>query len=463
MAALFFARCNMATPCPTHGRHTGWFLLVLAMAWMGCEGPVEPIRQNPRDPDYFLGQNIPSPATQFRYESSSPGRVTFFWEDNSSFEEGFVIERAVNLDSIFTDFDAVPPNTMVYEDNRIAVTLDTLLYRVRSHYQDRRSIASDTLFFAYPFDATAGINTLRAIHPTQKRALLNSGRSLLVWQPDEIPGIYVVDDARSVRSAAFDAQGDLAVLCDCLGFAAGTLTVITLPTSGAPGSSFDISAPDRMDEVRINARAQRMVAFAGEYLYIWRTDSPALLASKTDFEADALIDVVFDDDRRLWTVQRAGDPVANYVLNEWSVQGDSLVALQQFDLRPPAGATASGASFALSGQRLVTYPETTGIQETCVWEVRTGMLAKCITSRDEQVEILDAQLDLSATRISTRLRFGQTGPVTARIQDIETERILVQVDAPAEIAGDLDFAVLQDLGTTAFFDLRQQWASLYSE
>ncbi|MEM8488730.1 MAG: hypothetical protein AAF564_24500, partial [Bacteroidota bacterium] len=251
----------------THfGNTTAYYFMLACFLWLGCEGPVEPIRQNPRDPDYFLGQNIPSPATEFRYESSTPGRVTFFWEDNSSFEEGFVIERGVNLDSVFTDFDTVDPNTMVYEDNDIAVSLDTLLYRVKSHYAGRRSIASDTLFLAYPFNQISGNYTVRALHPTQRRVLLNDGLRLVMWQPGVIPNFYTVDERRFIREAAFDSESNLVVICDCQGFAAGMLTVMELAPSGTPSTVWETDSPIRSGNIKLFSQVQRIVVYDNENL-----------------------------------------------------------------------------------------------------------------------------------------------------------------------------------------------------
>ncbi len=435
--------CNMDINfSPIHfSRTTGFYLLLICFFCLGCEGPVEPIRQNSRDPNYFLGQNIPSPATEFRYESSMPGRVTFFWKDNSSFEEGFVIERGVNLDSVFTDFDTVAPNTMVYEDNRITVSLDTLLYRVRSHYESRRSFSSDTLFFAYPFDLIGGNYTLIGMHPTQKRALINDGLRLLMWQPGMVPNFYTVDESRFRPRAVFDAASNLVVICDCQG---GMLSLMDLAPSGNMNTLWEIPSPIRTGHIKIFSQAQRIVVHNNDNLLIWSTNSPDRLASKFDLDANILTDVTYDNAGRLWTVQRpdAASSSENFQLHEWVIQGDTLAPVRQFDLNPSPGIAGSIASFSAAGQRLATYSTSTGVQEVCIWDVGTGSLIKCISTGPEPVEILGVQMDIAAARIAMILRFGEQGPVTARIQDIASEQVVIQVNASTAISRDLGHAVL---------------------
>ena len=99
----------------------------------------------------------------------------------------------------------------------------------------------------------------------------------------------------------------------------------------------------------------------------------------------------------------------------------------------------------------------------CIWDVGTGSLVKCMSTGPEPVEILSVQMDIAAARIAMVLRFGEEGPVTARIQDIASEQVIIQVNAPTAISSDLQHAVLSDFGQTSIFDLSQQWQSLYAE
>ncbi|MEM8487954.1 MAG: hypothetical protein AAF564_20555, partial [Bacteroidota bacterium] len=197
----------------------------------------------------------------------------------------------------------------------------------------------------------------------------------------------------------------------------------------------------------------------------WQTDSVDPLASKQDFEDNTLVDATYDLAGKLWTVQRptSSSTSANFQLHEWVIQGDSLAPIRQFDLNPSPDISTSGASFSMSGQRLATYPTSMGVHEVCIWDVSTGTLVKCISTGPEPAEILGVQLDIAANRIATILRFDAQGALIARIQDIASEQVIIQVDAPTAISGDLQHAMLTDFGQTSIFDLGEQWQSLYAE
>lgn len=468
---------NVKLPDTSSHQHAWYFLSLAFLLVWGCEGPVEPIRQNPRDPDYFLGQNVPSPATEFRYENTVTADITFFWEDNSSFEEGFVIEQAVNLDSVFSDIDEVAANATVYQESNLSVSLDTMLYRVRSFLDGRRSRASDTLFLHIPLQSIEGEYTLRAVHPTEKKVLLNSffeigsGTQLLLWQPDQTPSLVTLSEDRTVRQAVFDDRSGLLAF-----LASSTVTLLDLDATGAIRSSFDLPSSFGTDGIRIFSQYQRVLAFSENQLDIWDTGTGNQLVAWEDFDDTDLIvvDAIYDNAGRLWTLSKPGPNAitTNYLLNEWSIQNDSLIAQQQLELNGSRGSVSSGGLFSPGGLRVATFPKSMGVQEVCIWDVATGAQEKCLSTGPEPVLISSVKFNTDASRIFVAFEEGRNVFATSYVQDIATEQIVKRLRTSNQLSTNFRYFTASrriigpsggiDANLIGILDLENGWQQLYA-
>lgn len=79
----------------------------LALAFVACDMPVDPVPSNPFDSE-FDGKRRPSTPLNVRLASMTPTSVTLAWEDVSSFEDAFRVERSLSYQGTYYPVASFP-------------------------------------------------------------------------------------------------------------------------------------------------------------------------------------------------------------------------------------------------------------------------------------------------------------------------------------------------------------------
>jgi len=80
----------------------------------------------------LLRADNPRTPTDLRVQSATASRVVLIWDDNSTDEDGFRIERKTDPEALFSEISSVPENTSTFTDHNIAPST-TYYYRVRAY------------------------------------------------------------------------------------------------------------------------------------------------------------------------------------------------------------------------------------------------------------------------------------------------------------------------------------------
>ena len=94
--------------------------------------------------------NKPSPPSNLEATSSNNSNVDLIWDDNSSNESGFEIERSEGNNTSFTLLQSVAANTNSYVDTNIS-TSSTYFYRVRATADQNSNYSNESSVTFKPF------------------------------------------------------------------------------------------------------------------------------------------------------------------------------------------------------------------------------------------------------------------------------------------------------------------------
>ena len=97
---------------------------------------------------------LPAP-TNLYYEILSPNSILLKWNDNSNWENGFIIERKINNDN-WSEFSSVSSNTTEYTDNTINED-DTFNYRVYAYVGENCSDYSNEISYGTVTDIDGNV------------------------------------------------------------------------------------------------------------------------------------------------------------------------------------------------------------------------------------------------------------------------------------------------------------------
>ena len=121
------------------------FFLLLLLFLNTCEQIESPTILNPLDPDYkFQKPNTPS---NLNITSVSDTEILLTWENNSSIEEGYAIERSIN-NKEFIKIGETNENVVQYSDKTINQN-STYKYRVYAYTSNERSLYSEEINIKY--------------------------------------------------------------------------------------------------------------------------------------------------------------------------------------------------------------------------------------------------------------------------------------------------------------------------
>jgi hypothetical protein len=96
---------------------------------------------NGGSPQSFAGGwSVP---TDWGAQTATPNRVTLAWQDNSSTESGFRIERSRDGSTNWTEIGTTGPNIVIFQDAGLA-PYSTYFYRVRAYTSTENSAYSNT-------------------------------------------------------------------------------------------------------------------------------------------------------------------------------------------------------------------------------------------------------------------------------------------------------------------------------
>ena len=148
------------------------------LAVVACEPPTAPVFDNPYDPEYYTTP-IPTSPGQLSLAGSSFDQVVLSWEDRSSFEDGYRIERSSAVDTTFVEVGVVGPDATTFVDSSLNLN-HTYRYRVQASYAHLLSAYSDTLYVRYEgwreVDLASGVSTISVdvvFNASFSRPLLN--------------------------------------------------------------------------------------------------------------------------------------------------------------------------------------------------------------------------------------------------------------------------------------------------
>ena len=180
------------------------FLLLvtlLSVLALTCKDPTPLSLDNPYDPEYAGGNPIPNAPTNLAITSNSSGSIRLNWQDNSSFEKGFRIERAVNNGS-FMEIGRVGANVITLLDNTLD-TSHTYRYRVCAYTANNSSQFSPVLKIVF-FRADSLIHTYTGIGAAYSVAFTRDGQTIAArtyW------GLYTLKTSNENSKVTFDALG----------------------------------------------------------------------------------------------------------------------------------------------------------------------------------------------------------------------------------------------------------------
>ncbi len=89
------------------------FIMFCCIIIIGCENPAEFKRTNEHDPNN--PQFAPNAPTNITIRTSNR-KIMISWQDNSDYEDGYLIERALDDTVNFTELTRLPPNAMTFAD-----------------------------------------------------------------------------------------------------------------------------------------------------------------------------------------------------------------------------------------------------------------------------------------------------------------------------------------------------------
>lgn len=122
--------------------------LFLCLSLLSCKEP-PPTLANPNDPS--SNQYIPAPPTGLAIQASSDTVARISWIDNSSSEDGFIVERTSHAAS-FVQLAIVGRDTTSYVDRSPRITDTTYQYRVCAFKSNHKSVYA-YINYAYGFPA----------------------------------------------------------------------------------------------------------------------------------------------------------------------------------------------------------------------------------------------------------------------------------------------------------------------
>lgn len=121
------------------------FIALASFVQPGCNDISTTILENPNDPESYLFQgNHPSIAS---FTSLSANSIKFKWDDNSNFENSYVIQRSTNGGK-FDEIATLPANSLEYTDTTLN-KINTYSYRIRCISSKSNSAFSDILKIEY--------------------------------------------------------------------------------------------------------------------------------------------------------------------------------------------------------------------------------------------------------------------------------------------------------------------------
>ncbi len=188
-----------------------------------CERPTAPVHYNPYDPNYEFGDPIPSPATNLIISHVSSQGVKVKWQDNSTVEEGFIVERAVDNGG-FVVIDTVGPNVTSFNDSRLDTTL-TYQYRVHAYtgnktssFSERRGINHELVSEAIVALTEHSKEVISVAFSPDGQFFTSSGVDEIIntWEVELLLGMDLLDpfltlseDVGSVNSIVFGPDGEM--------------------------------------------------------------------------------------------------------------------------------------------------------------------------------------------------------------------------------------------------------------
>ncbi|MBI3004840.1 MAG: hypothetical protein HYY49_05425 [Ignavibacteriales bacterium] len=142
--------------------------LMFSLCISSCESPVEFSRTNVLDPQNEL--YVPPPPSGISLTSTKNVAI-LTWRDSSVYEDGYIVEKAIDDSTTFKILAVLPPNSTTYSDSSGDISLNTW-YRVGSYKQktDKRD-----LILTQPVKLSLGNVTSLFSAPTE------AGDILITW------------------------------------------------------------------------------------------------------------------------------------------------------------------------------------------------------------------------------------------------------------------------------------------
>ena len=150
-----------------------------------------------------INVNLIAPAN-LTAQATQPGKVQLAWADNSTNEDGFIIERKQGVQN-FAAIDSVGLNVVAFTDSTVADTTN-YTYRVKAYTLVRQAISNTASVTTLPSSVAAPTNLTASLSPT----LVN--RALLSWQDKSNNELGFVVERKTGDSASVDPFTVLATL-----------------------------------------------------------------------------------------------------------------------------------------------------------------------------------------------------------------------------------------------------------
>lgn len=444
------------------------YTTLLVCGLTSCEGPVEPERFNPHDPNYVIGTPLPSAPTGLTFESGNPGSISFSWEDNSSFEDRVIIERASGSDSLFSTRSTLDADAESFTDDLLLIDTKHLLYRVFAENQERQGDLSDTLAVGFPFRAIYIENRNSfpyAIHPEGKSVLILDNKQLYLWHTEAISSLVPLTAISSILRATYSKDGLwLAIARNSQ--PDNTIIIFKLNEEGAIISRLDIKTPFIPFSLRLYPEQNRLLGVRANShaVYVWDILTGELITTKNgvNISGTELIDAVLDPSGQMLTLEQARtDPSSNHTIVEWVISDIGLRIRSRTPLDFRDSYAIRIGHFSHHGERVYIYRnDNVDYQKACIWSVATGTLEQCI---DETPE---ARTQRDKIRFSDDAKFilipSNSNPLfenrsISQIYDLETGKPLSQTISNVTTSTNLRFAAKYVSNSIVLFDLNDRW------
>ena len=392
-------------------------LAVSALA--GCEMPTAPEPTNPYDPAHD-GLRVATAPSDLRVAESSPASISLAWTDNSSFETGVLVERAMavpfNVGLRFETLAVLPPDATTYTD--VVESDVSRRYRVTAlAADDRDSAPSPSLLLRYPVER---IPVDPLVAGTFAEARFSPDGATLYGRSS---GGVVAVDARTGRLLGrFDGAFGIA------GFLADGRVAVHFPPSGSAvlvrlyrgvvlesAVTLAATACSVRAVVVVSADGSRAVAPCsfGSAVQVWQLSeplAPSLVFVGASSGPTAVVVGLSPDGRRL--ISGAGGETVAFDLDTRAVLWRAAV-------------TVNGAALSPDGRLLLV---SNGLERVALRDAATGAVLADAAGYVSFSRFAGDGASVLFSAPSNPTAFGSPGHRVARTPDLATLATLVRAD-----------------------------------